>query len=150
MILCPGVGRAVILAALGLAAFAAAGCSVGTGIDADARAGLRCVDDSAECISRRQATLRHLESDQGRSWVKEPATPEAYASGVRLFAFKRKKAELSCDELAHGRREAEAARTTLKGAGSTLTPAQVARGTLLAGEVAKELQAEMSRRCKKG
>lgn len=150
MIPYPGARRAVILVALGLAITAEAGCSVSTGIDADARAGLRCVDDSPECISRRQATLRHLENDPGRAWVKEPATAEAYASGVRLFAFKRKKAELSCDELAHGRREAEAARATLKNAGSTLTQAQVARGTLFAGEVAKELQAEMGRRCKKG
>ncbi len=89
----------------------------------------RCVDDSPECISRRQTTLRHLVDDQGRAWVKEPATPEAYASGVRLFAFKTKKKELTCDELAHGRREAEAARATLKNAGSTLTAAQVTRGT---------------------
>jgi hypothetical protein len=150
MILCPGAGRAVILVALGLATATAAGCSISTGIDPDTRAGLSCVDDSAECIGRRQSTLRHLIDDKDRAWVKEPATPEAYASGVRLFAFKKKKTELSCDELAHGRREAEAARATLKNAGSTLTPAQVARGTLLAGEVAKELQAEMGRRCKKG
>jgi methylphosphotriester-DNA--protein-cysteine methyltransferase len=150
MILYPGAARAVILVALALAVAAEAGCSVSSGTDADARAGLRCVDDSPECISRRQTTLRHLESDQGRTWVKEPATPEAYASGVRLFAYKKKKTELTCDELAHGRREAEAARATLKGAGSTLTPAQIARGTMLASEVAKELQAEMGRRCKKG
>jgi methylphosphotriester-DNA--protein-cysteine methyltransferase len=150
MILYPGARRAVILVALALAVAAEAGCSVSTGIDVDARAGLRCVDDSPECISRRQTTLRHLENDQGRAWVKEPATPEAYASGVRLFAFKKKKSELSCDELAHGRHEAEAARATLKSAGSTLTASQVARGTLLASEVAKELQAEMGRRCKKG
>lgn len=150
MILYPGAGRAVILVALGLAAVNTAGCSVSSGIDADTRAGLRCVDNSPECISRRQTTLRHLENDQGRAWVKEPATPEAYASGVRLFAFKKKKTELTCDELAHGRREAEAARATLKSAGATLTASQVARGTLLASEVAKELQAEMGRRCKKG
>jgi hypothetical protein len=135
---------------LALAAIPAlCGCAVVQGPDAVTRAGLTCVDDSAECISRRQATLRHLVDDQGRTWVKEPATPEAYASGVRLFAFKAKKKELSCDELAHGRKEAEAARAALKGAATTLTPSQVARGTMLATEVAKELQGEMSRRCKK-
>ena len=88
--------------------------------------------------------------DKNRAWVKEPPTPEAYASGVRLFAFKKKKKELTCDELAHGKREADAARASLESAGSTLTHAQVARGTMLATEVGRELQREMSRRCKKG
>jgi hypothetical protein len=131
-------------------ALAVAGCSISTGLEGDTRAGLSCVDDTPECINRRQSTLRHLVDDKSHVWVKEPATPEAYASGVRLFAFKAKKTELTCDELAHGRREAEAARSALKSAGPSLTSAQVARGTLFAGEVAKELQAEMRRRCKKG
>jgi hypothetical protein len=135
--------------ALALAAIALGGCSVSTGIDSDARAGLSCVDDSLDCVNRRQTTLRHMVDDKERSWVKEAPTPEAYASGVRLFAFKARKAELTCDELAHGRKEAEAARGTLKSASAKLTPAQIARGTLFAGEVAKELQAEMRRRCKK-
>lgn len=150
MILCPGAKRAATFLALALATTTVAGCSVTSGIDSDTRAGLTCIDDSVECVSRRQTTLRHLVDDKGRAWVKEPATPHAYASGVRLFAFKTKKSELTCDELAHGRREAEAARGALKGAGTALTPAQVARGALFADEVAKELRAEMSRRCKHG
>lgn len=149
MILRAGAVGAATALSLSLAA-ALTGCSVGTGIEPDARAGLNCIDDSPQCISRRQTTLRHLVEDKNRAWVKEPATAEAYASGVRLFAYKKQKAELSCDELAHGRREAEAARGALKNGASNLTPAQVSRGTMLAAEVAKELQMEMGRRCKKG
>ena len=82
-------------------------------------------------------------------WVKEPASPQAYASGVRLFAFKTRKKDLTCDELSAGKREADAGPGVLRGAGSSgLSPAQVSRGVMLAGEVARELSNEMRRRCK--
>jgi hypothetical protein len=87
-------------------------------------------------------------ADRERKWVKEPAPLEAYASGVRLFAFKERKKDLTCEELAIGRREAEAAPVALRGrAGARLTPAQVSRGVMLGSEVSRELTAELKRRC---
>src|SRR5262245_65985573 len=71
----------------------------------DNRAGLSCIDDSPECVERRQTTLSALLADKNRTWVKEAPTPQAHASGVRLFAFRSAKAELTCEELAHGRKE---------------------------------------------
>jgi hypothetical protein len=138
--------------AFGLAAASTAlllaGCS-GGGLDAGASAGLGCVDDSRECIERRGAALRSMMSDKERRWVKNPATPEAYASGVRLFAYKSRKRDLTCDELAHGKREADAAPAALRGPGAaSLSPAQVSRSSMLAAEVSKELATEMKRRCK--
>lgn len=127
-----------------------AGCSVGT-IDsgAETRAGLGCVDDSAHCIEQRSATLRTLVADRERKWIREPATAAAYASGVRLFAFKQRKRELTCDELAIGKREADAAAPTLRGpAGAGLSPAQVSRGVMLGQEVSRELANEQGRRCR--
>jgi hypothetical protein len=113
-----------------------------------ARGGLACVDDSKQCIEQRSAALRAIMGDRERKWVKEPATPEAYASGVRLFAYKERKKELTCEELAIGRREAEAAPVALRGwAGARLTPAQVSRGVLLGAEVSRELTAELKQRC---
>jgi hypothetical protein len=125
------------------------GCGVwlsacGMGID-DGKAGLTCIDDSAHCVGQRQATLKAMLADPERKWVKEAPTSHAHASGVRLFAFRTVKAELTCDELMHGRREAEAAPRALKG-GQGLSPAQVSRATLFAGEVQRELAAEMNRR----
>jgi hypothetical protein len=114
------------------------------------RAGLGCVDDSMNCIAQRKATLQAMMSDPGRAWVKEPPSPAAYASGVRLFAFKNKKKDLSCDELAHGRKEADAAPASLRSNGTGLTPAQVSRGAMLAHDVGRELGTEYNRRCKKG
>jgi hypothetical protein len=88
--------------------------------------------------------------DQDRRWVKEPTNPQAHASGVRLFAFRSRKKELSCEELAVGRREADSVAKTLRGPdGKSMSTAQVARATMFAAEVSKELSAEMrSRRCK--
>ena len=132
-----------------VAAIAVSGCEISNNPSGPS-SGLTCIDDSPDCISRRQRTLQHLVDDNDRAWVKAHAPAEAYASGVRLFALKQKKRELSCDELAHGRNEADNAPTILRGpAGKTMTPAQVSRGIMLASEVSRELAAEMKRRCKK-
>lgn len=140
--------RAAKLALAAGALLALGACAIGAGPEIGARSGLGCVDDSPECISRRQATLRNMVDDKSRSWVKETPTPEAYASGVRLFAYKTKKKELSCDELKRGKLEADTARTSLASLGSRLTPAQVSRSVMLAAEVGRELQREFDRRCK--
>jgi hypothetical protein len=134
--------RAMGLAVLVGCALSLAAC--GMGID-DSRAGLTCIDDSPNCIGQRQATLKSMLADKERRWVKEPATPQAHASGVRLFAFRSAKAELTCEELMHGRREAEAAPRALKGQ-QGLSPAQISRAALFAAEVQRELAAEMNRR----
>jgi hypothetical protein len=133
-----------VLCALGLALSA---CSGGLDIS-DSRAGLSCIDDSPQCVEQRQATLRAMLADKDHTWVKEPANAQAHASGVRLFAFRAKKAELSCEELAHGRKEAAGAPKTLKSS-QDLSPAQISRASLFAAEVTKELTAEMrKRRCR--
>ncbi len=123
------------------------GCT-GPDVSGGPSSGLTCVDDSSDCVARRQRTLRYLVDDQDRTWVKAHAPAEAYASGVRLFALQSKKKELTCDELAYGRNEADRAPGVLRGA-SNLTPAQVSRGIMLASEVSRDLAAEMKRRCSK-
>jgi hypothetical protein len=137
--------RALAASSLGLLMSA---CS-GFGSD-DPRAGLSCLDDSQECIDRRQVTLKSMLDDQDRKWVKEPTNPQAHASGVRLFAFRSRKKELTCEELALGRREADSVPKALRGPeGKNLSPPQIARANLFAAEVSKELAAEMrARRCK--
>lgn len=142
--------RAAAVAVLGAVAAGLVACS-GSQPEAIAepRAGLACIDDSKHCIDQRQSTLHSMVGDRDRKWVREPASPQAYASGVRLFAFKTKKKELSCDELAVGKREADAGPGVLRGSGgSGMSPAQVSRGVMLAGEVSKEFANEMKRRCK--
>lgn len=126
-----------------------AGCAANQPeVTVETRSGQGCVDDSKHCVDQRQAALKSLMSDPQRRWVREPATAQAYASGVRLFAYKGRKKEMTCDELAHGKREADAAPAVLRGPGSGLSPAQVSRGAMLASEVSRELSTEMKRRCK--
>jgi hypothetical protein len=139
--------RAAAAAWSGLCLLASA-CS-GFGTD-DPRAGLSCVDDSQQCVDQRQATLKSMLADQDRKWVKEQANPQAHASGVRLFAFRSRKKELTCEELSLGRREADSVPKALRGPeGKSLSPAQISRAAMFAAEVSKELAAEMrSRRCK--
>jgi hypothetical protein len=133
-----------------LAVLAAAGCSGGEAPQIGVTtSGLRCVDDTPHCISQRQATLKSLIADPSRSWAKQPPDAAAYASGVRLFAFKTKKKELSCAELKAARIEADGAGASLRASGNKLSPAQISRGIMLAGEVGRELGSEFSRRCKK-
>jgi len=106
-----------------------------------------CVDDSPACVERRGAALKEMLADPKRRWVREPASAHSYAAGVRLFAFRSRKRELSCDELAHGKREADTAPAALNGPESGgLSPAQKSRGAMLAAEVSKELATEMRRR----
>lgn len=126
-----------------------AGCSSGEIEAPPPSTGLACVDDSRQCIDQRSSALRVMMADRNRSWVRQPATPSAYASGVRLFAFKGRKKELTCEELAIGKREADAGPAILRGSGGQgLTPGQISRGAMLSGEVSKELGVEMKRRCR--
>jgi hypothetical protein len=127
---------------------AVTGCGGGTEFESEVRPALRCVDDSVACITQRQAALRGMLADPKRGWVREPADANAYATGVRLFAFRTKKRELSCAELTIGRKEAEAGPATLRGpTAKHLTPAQISRGAMLSTEVSRELLGEMRRRC---
>lgn len=122
------------------------GCT-GLGTD-EAKGGLSCLDDSPECVDQRQAALKAMLADKERAWLKEPATAEAHASGVRLFAFRSKKTEMTCEELSYAKKEAEGAPKVLK-ASQGLSPAQISRASLFAIEVNKELTAEMrKRRCR--
>jgi hypothetical protein len=141
----PTRAAAFALCAVGLVV---SGCS-GFGSN-DPRAGLSCIDDSKECVDRRQETLKSMLADQDRAWIKEPATPQAHASGVRLFAFRSRKKDLTCEELAIGRREADSVPKTLRGAGGKdMSPAQISRATMFAAEVSKELAVEMrTKRCR--
>lgn len=135
--------------ALAMLAGVASGCSSGNIETEFAPSGLACVDDSKGCIDQRQSALKSLLADKNRGWVKQPASPAAYASGVRMFAYKTEKPRLSCDELTSGKREADNAPQVLRGpSGQGLSPAQVSRGVMFAAEVGKELGAEMKRRCR--
>lgn len=132
------------------AVLAAAGaCSSSSAEFNDVSGSLKCVDDSPQCVSHRQAALRTLVADKNRAWVKQPADASAHASGVRLFALRQKRRELTCDELAHGKREADTAPAVLRANAGRLTHAQISRSVILANEVSRDLAREQAKRCGK-
>lgn len=133
---------------IGLAALACGCAGPGSKPVSPVRAGLNCVDDSSECRNHRQAALRALMADREKSWINQPPDAAAYASGVRLFAYKKRKRDLTCGELSIGVSEAKGARATLRSASGRLTPGQIARGAMLGDEIEKELKRERRRRCK--
>ena len=148
--ICMPAARRLLPSLVMVAAAASAGCGFGFNSGPGAHVGgLSCIDDSPQCIDQRKSALTTIINDKERKWVREQPTPAAYASGVRLFAFKHHKRQLTCEELAIGRREADSANTVLRGPeAANLTPAQVSRGLMLGAEVSRELAGEMQRRCK--
>ncbi len=111
--------------------------------------GLKCVDDSNVCISQRKMVCDSYMADKARAWMKQPAGPHEYASGVRLMAYSKMRKDLSCEQLAHAKEEADRGPASLSGGSYVgLTTAQVARGAMLAREVSRELANEMARRCR--
>lgn len=144
-----GICSTTLSIALGaMCVLAASGCS-SPDVEFTTTSSLNCVDDSAHCVSSRQTALRTMVNDKSKSWVKQPADASAHASGVRLFALRQRRRDLTCDELAHGKREADAAPAVLRANAGRLTHAQVARGVILAGEVSRDLGREQAKRCGK-
>jgi hypothetical protein len=144
-----GFMRVFACAGLAGAALALAGCGGSVIESPSSQAEYGCMDDSKACIDQRQIALKSLVSDKSRGWVKQPASAAAYASGVRMFAFKTEKQRMTCDELSSGRREADGAPRVLRSSQAQgLTPAQVSRGIMFAEEVSRELTREALRRCK--
>ena len=113
----------------------------------DAHAGLRCVDDSPRCVRLRIAALKAMKSDSTLSWINQPVTPKAYATGVRMFSYRHAKSRLTCAQLRHGMHEADRAPVALRSRSAGLSPAQISRGMMLAGEVGADLKREIRRRC---
>lgn len=132
---------------LAAAATGLAGCSAEISKPETQVQNFGCVDDSPGCITQRQTALRQLQTDQGRTWVRQPASINSYATGVRLFAFKTEKQRLTCDELAVGRREAAAAPGVLRSPQAMAIQPQIRnRSLMLADEVSKELGRESQRK----
>jgi hypothetical protein len=135
--------------ALVVSTLALGGCAGNEAALGDPARGLKCVDDSNVCISQRKMVYDSYMADPSRAWVKQQPGPHEYASGVRLMALSKKRKELNCSELAHGKAEADRGPAALSGGGYIgLTSGQVARAAMLSREVSRELAQEIARRCR--
>ena len=89
-----------------------------------------------------------MQADPKRTWVTKPETHAAYATGVKLFAYKSRKSEMTCAELAHGREETRTMPQALKpGSVPGMNDSRLAQVRDLSGQVHKELSKEFDRAC---
>ena len=125
-----------------------AGCSGTESTPPPSNPAAGCVDDSKHCIEMRGQALKGMMADPKRTWVTKPETAAAYATGVKLFAYKSKKAEMTCAELAHGREETRTMPQALKpGSVQGMNDSRLAQVRDLSGQVNKELSKEFDRAC---
>jgi hypothetical protein len=88
------------------------------------------------------AQLKILVSDPVRGWVGQSQSPDGYANGTRLFAYRALKKKLTCDELGRALTEMDAA-----SASPSLQVARYDTARKLMSEVRHELGAERTKRC---
>jgi hypothetical protein len=87
------------------------------------------------------AELKGMMKDPKRDWIGQPQSPDGYATGTRLFAYRGLRKEMTCNELKRGLEDINTAKVSLE-------PARYARTVALMSDVAGELEVERGRRCR--
>ena len=86
------------------------------------------------------AQLRKMVTAPTRDWVGQPQSPDGYADGTRLFAYRALRKKLTCNELKRALEDTNAAT-------SLLQPTRYDSARSLTTSVARELKAEQDKRC---
>jgi hypothetical protein len=96
----------------------------------------------------RGQALKAMLADPKRSWVTKPESPAAFATGVKLFAYRGVRDKMTCAELAHGRAETVTMPQTLKpGSVPGMNDSRLAQVRDMSGQINKELSKEFDRAC---
>jgi hypothetical protein len=99
---------------------------------------------TAQC----KAELKTMIDSPDRGWVGQQQSPEVYANGTRLFAYRALRKKLTCRELGLAVGEVRAAAKSLSGAVPGMSPDQVSRTRALSTQVEGELAREKAGRCR--
>ena len=99
--------------------------------------------EGVDCL----AVLRTMIADPTQSWMVRAPTPEEFANGTRLFAYRALKSTLECGKLRFASAELDWAIDTFHGAPEGVDAVHRARVAALAEAVHGELQAEIKKRC---
>ncbi len=99
---------------------------------------------AAQC----KVTLKTMIDSPDRGWIGQRPSPDAYADGTRLFAYRALRKQLTCSELTAAVGELQAASKSLGGPVAGMSPDQLARTRALSGQVEGELAREREGRCK--
>jgi hypothetical protein len=95
------------------------------------------------CLAR----LKGMTADPDRRWIRQPESPAAQASGVRLFAYAALRKKLTCEELALALAEIKRTGDVFQGSVPGVRPENAASVTALNARVGEELRTESARRC---
>lgn len=93
------------------------------------------------------AELRELVDNPTRDWIFKPTSPQHYASGSRLYAFRTLRKSLSCKELAAALAEIADADRKLQAPVAGVSDDQAARILTINSVATKELKSELDARC---
>lgn len=107
-----------------------------------AHGNLRC-GPGADCL----AVLRTMIADPTQSWMVRAPSPEEFANGTRLFAYRALKATLDCGKLRFANAELDWAVDTFNGRPEGVDAVHRARVAALAEAVRVEIEAEIKDRC---
>lgn len=92
--------------------------------------------------------LKTMIESPDRGWIGQRPSPDAYANGTRLFAYRALRKQLTCGELSLAVDELSAISRTLGGPVAGMSPDQASRTRTLCSQVQGELAKEREGRCR--
>jgi hypothetical protein len=110
----------------------------------------RAQPDRSGCGSADQCrhTLKTMIDSPDRGWIGQRQTPDVYANGTRLFAYRALRRQLTCGELSAAVEELSAASRSLGGTVAGMSSEQQTRTRALCSQVEGELAKEREGRCR--
>jgi hypothetical protein len=99
---------------------------------------------AAEC----KRVLKTLIDSPDRTWIGQRPSPDAYANGTRLFAYRALRRQLTCGELSMAVDELSAVTKTLGNSAAGMSAEQASRTRALCSQVQGELAKEREGRCR--
>lgn len=107
-----------------------------------------CLDDSGACVQQRLARLDAMQEDPQRQWIAQTPSTEEYASGVRQFAYRSTRGQLTCSQLSAGIAEtAQARRVLAPSKVKDISAERVGQIIALSDDINRELKVERKMRC---
>jgi len=95
-----------------------------------------------------KGVLKTMIDSPDRGWIGKPQSPDSYANGTRLFAYRALRTRLTCSELAAAVDEMRAASKSMDGPVPGMPADQLSRTRALSAQVETELANERAGRCK--
>lgn len=99
---------------------------------------------AAEC----KRVLKAMIESPDHGWIGQRQSPDAYANGTRLFAYRALRKQLTCNELGLAVDELQSVSRTLDSGASGMAPDQITRTRSLSSQVHGELSKERQSRCR--